>query len=554
MTPSCASVPSVTPPVPAVAEVVARHRGRVVDVQHVRWTEPPAVTPAAFLGGGAVLLLLGLALALRGLAQVEAAARCELPPCPAAGIGAGLGAFLIAAGLLPLVVGLVRWRDRARTRYTIGEAPGVDFTVAVPGAPAAGVPLLIALEQGFVLGLPPGIRGTLDGDSPLDLAVAAAQGRRSLALPAGARAVVELGDLSFEISQVPPAEAPHDPIEFDRLTWLSHIGAALLVGGWVLWLDRTPAASLELDRAAQIELVARYLASAPPRTESTPPPPPPVTVSRVVVPRQTQAPARPPVPEPPPMPGVVVDQARGLVAPTSPAAFARRPTKVGSRFDRSFDYDRVAGALGDPGFINAVEDYTVDMKNGQRAYKGGAEDDAWWAQATGGPPRMSKHFGGLDLAETSRGGGVHADNPEPKKQPVSQVTLTAARGLPPPTAEEQAKSRIIAQLHIEAPAMTGDTGIGQQQLRAYARKMSGPWRACYENALAEDIELAGVMQFQVHFDETGKSTLARVNWSTLSIGKIEKCLAKASVGWKLLPAMAKPTKAVFELQFEAHMH
>ncbi|WAS93594.1 AgmX/PglI C-terminal domain-containing protein [Nannocystis punicea] len=549
------SAPSVTPVVPAVAEVVARYRGRVVDVQHVRWREPPPVTPTAYLGGGAVLLLLGFALALRGLAQVEAAARCELPPCPAPGLGAGLGAFFIAAGLLPLVVGLVRWRDRARARYTVGEAHGADFTVAVPGAPAEGVPLIIALEQGFVLGLPPGVRGTVDGDSPLDLAEAVAQGRRSIALPAGATARLELGELTFEISQVPPADAPRNPIEFDRLTWLSHLGAALLVGGWVVWLDRSPPATLELDHEAQIELAARYITPAPPRDEQAPQPPPPVTTPRASVPRPANKPAPPPEPEPEaPAPSFAVDEASGLVVPSSPAAFARRPTKVGSRFDRRFDYDRVAGALGDPAFINAVEDYTVNMKNGQRAYKGGAEDDAWWAQATGGPPRMGKHFGGLELAETERGGGLHPDKPEPKKGPVSQVTLTASRGLPPPTKQELAESRLIARLHIDGPTITGDAGLDKIELKKYARKRSGPWRACYEKALAKDPELAGIMQFQVHFDETGKATLARVNWSTLSIGKIEDCLAKASVGWRFTPIMPKETKAVFELQFESHTH
>ncbi|MBZ5714051.1 hypothetical protein [Nannocystis pusilla] len=544
----------MTPIVPPVAEVVARYRGRVVDIQHVRWSEAPAVAPAAYFGAGAVLLLLGFALALRAVAQAAATGQCELPPCPTAGLGAGLGACLVALGLVPLVLGLVRWRDRPRARYTIGEAPGVDLTVAVAGAPEAGVPLIIALEQGFVLGLPPGVRGTVDGPGPLDLAEAVAQGRRSIALPAGARAVLELGDLTFEISQVPPADAPHNPLAFDRLAWLSHIGAALLLGGWMFWLERAPAAPLELDREAQIELVTRYISPTPPPSESTPPPPPPppVAAPRVAVPRSQPAPARAPEPEPEPAPAFVADETTGLVAPSSAAAFARRPSKVGSRFDRSFDYDRVAGHLGDPGFVNAVEDFTVNMKNGQRAYKGGPQDDAWWAQATGGPPRTSKHFGGLELAETERGGGVHPEKPEPKKGPVSQVTLTATQGLPPPTAEEQARSRIIAQLHIDAPAMTGEGGIESQQLREYARKRSGPWRACYEDALVKDPELAGVMQFQVHFDETGKAVLARVNWSTLSIGKIEKCLAKASVGWRVHPTMPKPTKAVFSLQFEAH--
>ncbi|MDC0722363.1 hypothetical protein [Nannocystis bainbridge] len=544
----------MTPVAPVVAEVVARHRGRIVDVQHVRWREPPAVTPAALLVGGAALSLLGLALALRGLAQVGAAAACELPPCPTVGAGTGLGACLVAAGLLPLVLGLVRWRDRARARYTLGEAPGADFIVAVPGAPAEGVPLIIALEQGFVLGLPPGARGHVSGDSPIDLAEAVAQGRRSLALPAGAAARIELGDLTFEISQVAPADAPHDPIELDRLAWLSHAAALLLVGGWALWLGTSEPVAVVLDHEAQIELAARYITPAPPQPESAPPPPP-VTTPRVALPRQVEKPARAPEPAPepeaPPL-GFVVDESAGLVAPSSPAAFARRPTKVGSRFDRRFDYDRVAGHLGDPGFVGAVEDFTVNMKHGQRAYKGGPEDDAWWAQATGGPPRTSKHFGGLELAETERGGGLHPAKPAAKQAPVSQVTLTASRGLPPPTKQELAEDRIIAQLHIDGPVITGDAGLDKIALKQYARKRAGPWRACYEKALLKDPELAGIMQFQVHFDEAGEATLARVNWSTLSIGKIEDCLAKASLGWRLAPIMPKPTKAVFELQFESH--
>ena len=37
------TLPSVTPAGPAVAEVVVRHQGRIVDVQHIRWSEPPAL-------------------------------------------------------------------------------------------------------------------------------------------------------------------------------------------------------------------------------------------------------------------------------------------------------------------------------------------------------------------------------------------------------------------------------------------------------------------------------------------------------------------------------
>lgn len=540
----------MTPTVPPVAEVVARYRGRVVDIQHVRWSEPPAFAPAAYLGAGLVVSLLGVALAMRALAQAHAAGACDTPPCPTVGVGAGLGALLIALGLLPLVLGLVRWRDRGRARYTVGEAPGVDFTLALPGAPAEGVALIIALEQGLVLGLPPGVRGTLDGPSPIDLAEAAAQGRRSISLPAGARAVVELGELTFDIAHVAPADVPHSPFEFDRLAWLSHIAAAALVGGWVLYLDSTPPLEVELDLDAQVELVARYVSS--PASTPTDPPPQPPPLARPSRPATTTTPSpASPEPEPAPAPSVVVDEASGLVAPTSPAAFGRR-SKFAGRVDSEHDFDRVAGVLGDPAFVEAVEDYTVNMKNGQRAYKVTAEDDAWWAKATGGPPSMGKHFGGLELAETERGGGVHTDKPAAKK-PVASVTLTAtAPGMPPPTAEEKARASRISQIHMDPPAMTGDSGIERLALYDYVRKRMAPWRECYEDALDKRPDLMGVMSFQVQFDAQGKVTLARAEWSTLSIGVIEKCLAVSARKWKMDPLRPKPTKAVFHLQFESH--
>lgn len=543
------SAPSVTPAGPPVAEVVARHRGRIVDVQHVRWAEPPAVAPAGYLTAGAVLVLLGLALAAFALAQAEAAGLCDAPPCPTPGASAGLGPLLIALGLVPLVLGLVRWRDRTRARYLVGEGPGVDLTVALPGA-AASVPLVIALEQGLILSLPPGVRGRIDGPDPLDLGDAAAQGRTSIALPPGARADLELGALTFEIAHVAPADVPRSPLELDRLAWLSQLAAAALVGGAVLVLGSRPVEPLELDREAQIELVTRYI--QPPPSDARPePPPPPVERPAAAATRRASPPRAPErAPEPPPAPSVVIDEATGLVAPAAPTGLARRG-KTG-RTASTYDYDRVAGVLGDPAFIENVEEYTVSTQRGQIAYKVNSQVNAWWAEATGGPPRTSKHFGGLELAETERGGGVHSDKPPPKPS-SKKVTVTAAAAAPiKGTSEEEARARRIVQVHIDPPTLTGDAGHDWRRLYESVRQKVRPWRQCYEDALDRDPKIGGVISFQLQFDADGKVTLARANWTTGTIGPIEPCLAAAARKWRIAPELPKPTTAVFQLRFESH--
>lgn len=535
------TIPSVPPSVPPLVEVVASHRGRIVDIAHLRATAPPALTPRACVLVGAVLLLLGLALTLRDSAP------------------GSLGALLLALGLLPLALGLIRWRDRAPSRYTIGEAPGVDLTLALPGRAAGSLPLVIALEQAepaansnliigtaIIISLPPGVRGRLDGPGPLDLGEAAAQGRRSIALPADTTAHLELGDLQFKISRVAPAELARPGLEIDRLAWLSHIGAAAVLATVYMSLEtyNNEDADLERARSEQLERVISYLTALPP--------PPSVSSPPATTPPPTRAPRRsPPAPKSPPAPTTDPDREpdSDLVAPTAPAV--RRPRGAG-RTDSEFDYDRVAGHLGDPGFKGAVEDFTVAMRHGQRAYAVTPDADVWWAQATGGPPRTSKHFGGLELAETERGGGVHDDTPRPKK-PVSSVSLTTpAPGLPPPTPAEAAELRRIVTIEIDPPSVDADAGIDRLRLYQYARKKAPAWRTCYESALKKDPALAGVMQLQVHFDARGHVTLARAEWSTLTIGVIEPCIAAAARAWKLAPATPSPTRAVFHLQFEAH--
>jgi hypothetical protein len=527
---------------PPVAEVVARFRGRVVDVQHVRWSEPPAVAPGAWLGAGALLLGLGAALALRAVSQ---AAACGEPPCPETA-SAGFGAVLIGLGVIPLALSFIRWRDRPRTRYTIGEGPEADLPVALAGGERDALPLVIALEGSIVLGLPPGVRGSLSGATSLDLAAAAAQGRRSIALPPDTSAHLELGELTFDVTPVPAVRLERGRWQPDRLSLLTHAGAALLLGGWFLSLKPAPVGDLEKTEVEQLDRVARYLTAIP----SNPEPPPEIRPARPsdTRPRAT-SPSRPPPPreEPPPPVGVVAD-ADPLTVPTAAPVNTRKLRGRAVRTDSEYDYDRVAGALGDEGFNNAVDSTIVATRIGMLNYEKSAENDAWWAKATGGPPSTARHFGGLELAKTERGGGVHSDKPEPEKK-VNMVTLAAAAPMAKPTAEQMKKIRRIVTLQIDPPSLDKDAGIDSHALHEYARKRSQVLRTCYEDRLDADASTDGVMKMVVRFDDKGNVTSTKMAFTTLNIGSIQSCVFGEIRKWKVAPAMPRPSVAVLNLDF-----
>lgn len=537
------TAPIPAPVSPPVVEIVARFRGRVVDVQHVRWSEPPAVAPAAWLTGGAVALLLGAALFAQSLSEVAAATSCAAPPCPAPPTtAAGLGALLVALAVVPLTLAFVRWRDRPRTSYTIGESPAADLTVPLRD----DVPLVIALEDNVVLGLPPGVGGTLAG---LDLGEAAAQGRRSIALQDGATARLELGELTFEVARVAAERPERARWHIDRLVALSHAAAAVVLGGWFLSLEPSEPGDLEAVHSEQLARVTRYLTAIPSAPVPTPPPEVLPVRSYPASPRPASRPAAPPPPETSDPLTVAVDTSTGLASPSSPAVFTRKRSNGLRRMDSDYDFDRVAGFLDDEGFNNAVDDYTVAMRVGQRHYADTPEDRKFWADATGGPPRTAKHFGGLELAETERGGGVHDDKPRPPPKPANMVTLASTTKPPPPTAEEMKKLRRLVTLQINPPTLAPDSGIDPGAFHAYARKHAAQLRACYEDGLDGDADLDGVMQVTVRFAPNGRLEYARIDWSTLNIGKVGDCVLANMRRWKFKPQLDRSSAAVFRLDF-----
>lgn len=519
---------------PPVVEVVARYQGRVVDVQHVRWAEPAALTAPALLGAGAVLCAAGLLLALRG---------------------SGVGLVLLTPGVVVLALAHLRWRDRPRTRYVIGEGTGVDLTVGLERGPQGeAFPLVVALERGVVLGLPSGARGRIEAESPIDVAEAVAQGRRSLSLPEGGRARVEVGALTFEIHTVEPAVLERRRWEVDRLSWLSQVGAAAVLGGLFLSLETTTEIDLE-PAVERFERVARYLEAIEPKPEPERPERPPVVRE---VPRRRSIEDAPQLsPEAAP-PKLSPDASPEEIQRVADAAAVRGLLKRSAARSKDgkvseYDYDRVAGVLGDPEFVEAVDSFTMTGRAGMIAYAGGPEDDARWEQLTQGPVSMARHFGGLELAKTERGGGESRERPEPTAgKPVVWTELEK----PPPTklsAKEEARIRRFLKIDIDPPSLQAGAGMEAGGLHEYAREHVEGLRTCYEDALDDRGDLSGVAKLVVRFDAEGKVLEARFAYTTLSIGEIEPCLLKAVRRWRPRPAESKPSAAVIQLRFRSYM-
>lgn len=137
---------------------------------------------------------------------------------------------------------------------------------------------------------------------------------------------------------------------------------------------------------------------------------------------------------------------------------------------------------------------------------------------------------------------------------VEEVTLAAARPPAPPDEEEMVRIRRHVTLEIDPPTLMQDAGIDAHDLHRHLRRHSGPLRACYESALDSNAATNGCMQVQIRFDERGVVTRAWVDWGTLDIERINRCLVAEIRRWKVKPVLPRPTMAVVRLDFSARTH
>ena len=512
----------VDPPAPILGELVVRLGDRVLDVQHVGQRPEPTISRAALFTLGACAAGLGLWLLTGG--------------------AAGLGMLLILLGVVPVAIAAGASRPVPTDRYTIGEGPDVNLPVPLPeGTERAGTPLLLALEHQLVLGLVPGMTGQIHhGDQVLALADLVAQGRRSYALPAGARCDAALGLLRFEIQAVEPE--PHVPARrpLDRLYWASNLGALALIGG-VLWLAEPPATG-ELaveELALHHARVLRYLG------EATPPPPAPKPPLQSVPRDRTEKPAKPrPAPAPAPAPAL---PELAVIEPGAAAPIAPKGSRRGIQRHPGLGYTMLA----DEG-LDAV--HGNDIANTQEsllAFRDSAEDRQMWADVLAAPV-ISRPFGGLELAETERGGGTHSDRPRPAKGPGKHITIDALARGKGASAEERALARRVFKITLEKPSVRGD--MDPHTVQMYVRQQEEGLRRCFKEAVGTS-DRVGTVIFRLQIDGTGRVSAASLDYGGERLGDIGPCVTRAARAWRFpAPLDNMPATVVLEAVFSARSY
>lgn len=537
---SGAATPAPAAPAPVVgpvlAEVVARLGERVIDVQHLGVEPDPAVSPAGWctLGGCAIALGLGLMIAGRPEPPAPVDPTIEIDseaPAPTRGGASGIGFLLLLLGVVPLTIGL-RPRPVPRDRYMIGEGPGVHLPIALPGA-RDGLALVRALERQIVLGLVPGMTGQIDGgETPVLLADLLAQGRSSYALPAGARCEAELGGVRFEIQPVDRAALEPAKRSFDRLYAASNLGALALIGGVLLLGDIRAPGELDVEEvSASRERAVRYLTD-------TPPPPPPVL--QPPVPRDRPQPAKAAAPKPSAPPPPTIDT---LATEVADPTVARVPKGTRRGISNDFSYARTAGFLNDPAFNESVERNQAAAQEGLLGYDNEADRAMWGAVLAAKP--IDRPFGGLELAETERGGGLHDDRPKPAKAPGKHITIDMDARPPPPTEEQRKLARRIVKIEFERPYVQGD-GVTPEDAQVRVRKQSGDLSRCFKEAVGFTNRV-GTIYLVIKVGMKGRVSDARLDFGGEQLGDIGPCLAKAVRRWTFDPPVdRKPFAIVVE--------
>ncbi len=528
----------VTPPA-VLAEVVARFGERVVDVQHVGSEPEPRVPAAAWYTLGACAMVLGLGLVAVSMPDAPRAdaAVSEAAESPRGSGAAGLGALLVLLGVVPLVIA-ARSRTVPRDRYMIGEGPGVHLPVALPaGSTQAGVPLVRALERQIVLGLVPGMTGELhDGERTIAVADLVAQGRSSYALPDGARGELTLGALRFTIQAVDRAAFIPERGGVDRLYLLSNCGALALLGGLLL-LGEPPSGPLELEEtAARRALAVGYLTDVPP-----PPPPPPAVappVPRDRSPRAASRPAAPPPSAPPTIPELAVEV-------SGPAASMPKGMRRGIRDDHS--YARVAGILNDAEFNESIARNTANSQEGLLGYDNEADRAMWVAVAAA--PVINRPFGGLELAETERGGGLHDDRKKTAKAPGKNVTIDMYAPRTPPSAAAIKAARRVVSIALETPNVVGQ--LSPQTVKEHLRTQADGLKRCFRDTV-DDSDRVGHVLLMLKVTGDGKVDRATLKWGATQLGPIGPCLTKIAGTWKFPATLDhKPASIVVEAVYSA---
>ena len=221
-------------------------------------------------------------------------------------------------------------------------------------------------------------------------------------------------------------------------------------------------------------------------------------------------------------------------------------TRRGIRNDHS--YARVAGILNDQEFNDSVQRATADTQERLLGYDNEA-DRAMWV-AVRDAPVISRPFGGLELAETERGGGLHDDRPRPAKGPGKNVEIDLNARRTPPSAEARAIARRVVTIELEHPNIVGD--MNRQTVREDLRAQTEGLRRCFRETV-DKTERVGHVMLMLKVAGSGKVTSAQLKFSSTQLGPIGPCIIRVASAWKFKDGTLdrKPASIVVEVVYSA---
>ena len=528
-----------------VAEVVATYGRSILDVAHVGQARDRKRSAMPLIALGGVLMAGGLGLfgyevsqpwdeyAVE-LAEAQAHHR-EAPPAPGLGTGS-LGMMLALLGLVPFLAGTMRLREESLEAYTIGESPEASFRVSGESLSDPGAsPLVRRVAGGYALAFAPSMRGSVElgGERvPLEDLVASGRATRHegtylYPLPAGTKARVEHGDVSFNVSLVNRGAIVASRGEVDWPFWGYFGGTATIATAFYLLMRSMPddALSLQLEKDEAAERFARYFHQADNEHQDEP-----VETETEPVAEEDKAQSGETGKRAGGREGKMGDPSQRS---TGGAYSMAGPKEATPRLARTFDpvaSARNAGILG----ILATQDkhFLASIDGG--AYAVGNEDEDVWGGLVGTEVATGYGVGGLGLTGSSRGGGG-ADG-------LIGLGTTGLLGHGTGTGglyhgKEGGKGTGIGPRKARKPTPYVGKGevkgvIDKDMIRRIVRAHINEIRSCYNAGLTRNPNLEGRVKIQFSIVGTGRVGAALVQENSTRDSQVGNCIAKAVKRWK----------------------
>lgn len=528
-----------------VAQVVARWNDRVIDVQHIGHASKRRVDSTAWIALGALLTIGGTGLFAHELGQdwashqeqVRAAAEVGAPAPAQPGYGAGgLGLALAFAGLVPLGLGIVGRRDRARTSYVLGDGPDASLTMAGDALPQTHT-LVARDERGVVLSVSPTMRGHLEsGGVRHDLRELVTRGGSSeIAMQTGATARVELGSVTFDVAAVAPGRVIAGRSEADKTYWLYNAASFAVIGGMLGLSQLIPDDALAMGSDETLA-ENRYVGYLHQPDEEKPVEDTPVEEG----PTDSENKAG--------LSGERHAGADGAMGnPDRPNVRkmygSKGPKTAVPQLARTFDPELAARNAGILGMVQLESGHFLASPYGGEFAIGNDDEDVW-GNIQGDAIGESGGAAGLGLLGTGRGGGGEGEG----TVGLTGVGLIGQSGIggdrlgygnrngkDSGTAFDGRRPK---QVKVRMPAGDFHGVLDKELIRRVVRAHLNEVRGCYDQGLARDPNLRGRVEIQFAIGPTGSVASAAVSETSVDDEQVGRCIAKAVKRWRF------PTNAI----------